>query len=234
MNVYRNESLIKRNARIAQITMLAGLAVLGGGMWVSFTQSENYTLLFGALGVGFIVAQIGMYFMNRWGRKPRPDEQIEKALKGLDRKFSLYSWNTPVSHLLVGPTGLWILLPYYQRGTISYSKGRWRQSGGGLFYQYLKLFAQESLGRPDLELNSEIAALEKYLKEKLPDEKLPPIQGALVFTDDRTVIHIPEDENPPAETVKLADLKKVVGKGTKGKTLSVEKIKQVDDSLLAA
>jgi hypothetical protein len=36
MNIITNETLIKRNARIGQIAMLAGLAVLIGGMYISF------------------------------------------------------------------------------------------------------------------------------------------------------------------------------------------------------
>lgn len=233
MNIQRNDKLIKRNARIAQFTMLAGLVVLGGGMYVSFSQPENVALSLGALAIGFILSQVGIYFLNRWGRKPRPDEQIDKALKGLDRKYTIYHFAAPVSHLLVGPTGLWVLLPYYQRGIITFSKGRWRQKGGGIMYQYLKIFAQESLGRPEIEVQSEMRDIETFLKKHFTDENLPQVQAALVFTHPQAVIEIPDDETPPAEAVKLADLKKLVSKTTKGKFLSVEKIKTIEDALVA-
>lgn len=234
MNIQRNDSLIKRNARIAQFTMLAGLAVLAGGMYVSFQQPDNVGLSLGALALGFIFSQVGIYYLNRWGRKPRPDEQIDKALKGLDRKFTLFHYASPASHLLLGPTGLWILLPFYQRGTITFTKGRWRQTGGGIFYQYLKLFAQEGLGRPDLEVENEIRAVTESLKKKLPGEDLPAMQVVLVFTNPSAEIEIPSDETPPAEAVRLADLKKLVSKPVKGKTLSAEKIAAIKDALTAA
>lgn len=234
MNIQRNDKLIKRNARIAQFTMLAGLVVLGGGMYVSFSQPEQVGLSLGALALGFIFSQVGIYFLNRWGRKPRPDEQIDKALKGLDRKYTMYHFSSPASHLLVGPTGLWVLLPYYQRGTITYSRGRWRQKGGGIMYQYLKIFAQESLGRPDLEVQSETRDIETLLKKHFSDENLPAVQAALVFTHPEAIIDIPDGEDPPAQAVKLAELKKLVLKTVKGKTLSVDKIKTIDDALLSA
>jgi len=233
MNIERNDKLIQRNARIAQFTMLGGLLVLGGGMFVSFRYPEEVGLSLAALLLGFIFSQVGIYFLNRWGRKPRPDEQLDKALKGLDKKYTIYHYATPASHLLVGPTGLWVLLPQYQRGTITFSKGRWRQKGGGILYQYLKIFAQEGLGRPDLEVKSEIEAIENVLKKALPEESLPPIQAALIFTHPQAKIEIPKEETPPAETVTADELKKLVQRATRGKTLSVEKARVIGDALLA-
>ena len=57
----------------------------------------------------------------------------------------------PTAHLLVGPVGVWVLMPRHQAGRITYdeNKNRWRQKGGNF---YLKIFAQENLGRPDLEI----------------------------------------------------------------------------------
>ncbi len=236
MNIIRNETLIKRNARIGQIAMFGGLLVLGGGMYLSFKYPDQVSLSLVSLLFGFILSQVGIFYMNRWGRKPRPDEMIDQALKGLDKKYSMYHYAAPASHLLVGPSGLWILLPYYQRGNITFSKGRWRQTGGGLGYAYLKIFAQEGLGRPDLEVTSEMKSLQDYLKKKLGEQDLPPIQAALVFINPKAEINIPESETPPAEAVLLKDLKDVVRKtgksGSKG--LSPERAKLVQDALLDA
>jgi len=148
MKILTNEKLVKRNRRIAQIASLSGLAVLVGGMVISFQRQDLINISFAALIVGFILSQIGIYFTTRWGRSPRPDELINQALKGLDDKYSIYHYTTPASHLLVGPAGLWVLMPRHQRGTVSLYKGHWRHSGGGFMQTYLKLFGQESLGRP--------------------------------------------------------------------------------------
>ena len=221
MNIYRNEKLIQRNARIAQVTMLGGLFVLAAGMFISFQYPGQFYYSLLALAVGFILSQIGIYFTNRWGRKPRPDEILDQALKGLDDKYNLYHYETPVSHLLIGPCGVWTIRTYHQRGTISFSDGRWRQKGGSL---YLKIFAQESLGRPELDVSSDIDDLKKFFHEKLTEEQIPNIQAALVFTNPEVEINISEDENPPAETIYVAKLKDAIRKYAKAKTLSLDKV----------
>ncbi len=233
MNINRNDPLIKRNARIGQVTMFVALAVLAGGMFVSFQYPEQANWSFLALLLGFVLSQVGIYYSNRYSRKPRPDELIDQALKGMDKKYALYHYLTPATHLLVGPSGLWVLLPYYQRGTITFSKGRWRQQGGGLLYQYLKLFAQEGLGRPDMDVANQTNALKSYLQKRLPEESLPEIQAALVFTNPKAQIAIPEDETPPAETVLLKDLKELIRKSGKSKTISQDKVKLIQDALLS-
>jgi hypothetical protein len=239
MNIQRNDRLIKRNSLIGRYTMFGGLAVLLGGMFISFRYQNQFSISMTALILGFILSQVGIFYSNRWGRRPRPDELLDQALKGLDYKFTIYHYSGPVAHMLLGPSGIWALLPYYQRGTITFDKGRWRQKGGGAMYTYLKIFAQESLGRPDLEVAAEIEHIQEFLKKKLPPEtfpteSLPPVQAALVFTNERASIAIPDDATPPAETVMLKDLKQLVRKGEKGKGLSPERIKVIEDALLGA
>jgi hypothetical protein len=239
MNVQRNDRLIKRNSLIGRYAMFGGLAVLMGGMYISFKYQEQFSISMSALILGFILSQVGIFYSNRWGRSPRPDELLDQALKGLDYKFTIYHYSGPAPHMLLGPSGIWALLPYYQRGTITFEKGRWRQKGGGALYGYLKIFAQESLGRPDLDVMSEIENIQAFLKKKLPadtfpPESLPPVQAALVFTNQRAAIDIPADATPPAETVMLKDLKQLVRKGEKGKGLSPERLKVIEDALLGA
>ncbi len=239
MNIQRNDRLIKRNSQIGRYTMFGGLAVLLGGMFISFKYQSQFSISMAALILGFILSQVGIFYSNRWGRHPRPDELLDQALKGLDYKFTIYHYSGPAPHMLLGPSGIWALLPYYQRGTISFEKGRWRQRGGGALYGYLKLFAQESLGRPDLDVAAEVENIQALLKKKLPPEffpaeSLPPVQAALVFTNERATIAIPGDAVTPAATVMLKDLKTLVRKGEKGKGLTIEKIKVIEDALLTA
>ncbi len=153
---------------------------------------------------------------------------MNQALKGLDGRYTLYHYKTPISHLLIGPAGVWALSPRNQRGTITYRNGRWRQAGGGIIASYLKLFAQEGLGRPDLEMQNDFDRLEKYLKKVTGDENIPPINGALVFTSDKAVIDIPEDsEQPPIPTMQLGKLKEHLRKFTKSKPISLDKAQEI-------
>ncbi|MBU0511973.1 MAG: hypothetical protein KKD28_13985 [Chloroflexi bacterium] len=228
MNIVKNERTIKRNSRIGQIVTIAALAILGGGMYITFTKPEMINISITALLAGFLLSQIGIYFTNRWGRKPRPDDLLDQALKGLDKNYTIYHYHTPASHVLVGPAGVWTLIPKHQRGTVTYSKNRWRQKGGGVFLAYLKIFAQEGIGRPDLELESEVDALKRYLAKKLPDLELPPIQAALVFTHPEADIQVDE---APAPTLPMKKLKDFIRKSAKGKPISSETVQAIQDVL---
>lgn len=227
MEIISNEGLIKRNARIGQVTSITGLVVLAGGMFISFTRPEMFSVSLIALLVGFGLSQIGIYFGNRWGRRPRPDEELSEALKGLDGRYSLYHYTTPTSHLLVGPAGVWVLMPRQQGGTITYdeNKKRWRQKGGNL---YLKIFAQENLGRPDLEIGSEIHAVASYLESRMDEEEVPEVQVALVMTNERCEV---DADNAPAPTLEKKKLKDFIRKTAKGKPISLDLVKEIQSSL---
>jgi hypothetical protein len=222
MKIISNEKLIKRNKVIGQVTTISSLVILAIGLYLSFQNTTSYiTYSFLALILGFILSQIGVYMGNRWGRRPRPDEVIDASLKGLDDRYSLYHYVTPVPHLLLGPAGIWIILPYVQGGTISFKKDRWHQKGGNAF---LKFFAQEGIGRPDLEVLANTTDLQRFFEKKQPGSEIPPIQSILVFTNKNVVLNI---ENAPIPTITVEKLKDFIRRVTKEKPVSDEKINSV-------
>ncbi len=226
MKVITNERLIKRNARIGQVATVSGLLVLVGGMVISFRNPNYASLAWVALLAGFALSQIGLYFGNRWGRHPRPDERLDEALKALNNQYSIYHYVTPAAHLLVGPSGLWVLIPYHQTGKIVYEKNRYKQRGGGFMQKYLRVFGQEGLGRPDLEAPAEVSTIDKFIKKNIPDVELSEPNVALVFVNERAELEVKE---APLPTIPLKDLKKTITKTTKGKPLTPEIIKQIND-----
>jgi len=228
MNIITNEKLIKRNARIGQITNIVSLVILGVGMYITFKSPEQFSLSLTALLIGFLLSQVGIYFTNRWGRNPRPDEQLNKALKGLDKKYTLFHYTTPASHLLTGPAGIWVLFPKSQKGRIVYEKKRWRQKGGGFLSGYLKIFAQDSLGRPDLEISSEMDAISKFLAKNNPDLSLPDINAAIVLTHPDVQA---DAENAPVPTLPSKNLKDYLRKIAKSKPISQETLHAINESL---
>jgi hypothetical protein len=229
MKININENLINRNARIGRYAGLLGLIILAGGAYISFTKPDMIGLAWAALFLGFATAQIGIFYGNRFGRQPRPYDLISRELKGLEGTYALYHFVTPASHLLVGPAGVWAIFPFYQRGTISYDKGRWRQKGGGLTLAYLKIFAQEGLGNPDVQVQTELERLNKYLVNKLGEEEVPPVQPVLVFTNEQATITDVEDAPYPA--IPLKKLKDLVRKAAKSDAFSVSKAKAIQDAI---
>jgi hypothetical protein len=226
MKVITNDRLIKRNGRLGQVATISGLLVLVGGMFVSFRYPNFAGYAWVALLLGFALSQIGLYFGNRWGRRPRPDELIDQGLKGLNDQYSIYHYMTPVSHLLVGPSGLWVILPYYQVGTIVYEKGRWKQKGGGFMQRYLRAFAQEGVGRPDIEAPNEVQSITKFLNKRLPDRDYPEVTPALVFTNDKVNLEV---ENAPILTLPLKKLKETVRKAAKEKIITSGEIQEINE-----
>lgn len=224
MKIIKNEKLIKRNGTIGNWTSLGALGVLGLGMYISFTQQELAVYSLIALLFGFILTQIGMYMGNKFGRSPRPDEKLDAGLKGLPNEFTIYHYMTPASHLLVGPAGVWVIKPYHQRGQVTFRKNRWRISGGGFLQSYMRLFGQESLGRPDIEIESEIHSLKKHLSKKMDESEIPEINALIVFTSDNVEL---DAETAPIITMKLKQLKEFMRQKAKEKKLSTGTLNQL-------
>ena len=228
MKIATNQKLIKRNSRIGQITSLVALGILAAGMYITFKMPDKVGYSLGALLFGFFLSQMGMYYGNRWGRSPRPDEVLDKNLKGLGRDHTIYHYTAPAPHFLVGPSGLWVLLHYYQGGTITYEKKRWRQKGGGFIQNYLKIFGQENIGRPEIEGAAQVNSLNKYFNKVLPDIQIPDIQIAAIFSNPK--VELTANDSPiPALTPK--EFKEFIKEKGKENPLSQLTIKAIQDIL---
>ena len=204
MKIASNTKLITRNSKIGRYTTFASLAVLGIGLYISFTAPEAFSWSLGALVIGFLLSQVGLTYSSKFGKSPRPDESLTQALKGLEDKFTLYHYESPTNHLLVGPAGVWVLLPYFQAGTIRYNaaKNRWTQKGGNFF---LKMFGQENLGRPDTEIQYGINETRKFLEKQLPGTELPEIRAALLFFNEKTELAVEGAPYPAIKADKAKD-----------------------------
>lgn len=224
MKTIKNEKLIKRNAQIGSWTTLAALVVLGVGMYLSFTRPELFTISLIALLLGFTLTQVGMYMGSRFGRSPRPDEKLDAGLKGLQNEFVMYHYTTPVSHLLVGPAGVWVVMPYHQPGEATFRKNRWHMKGGGFLQGYMRIFGQEGLGRPDIDIDNQIKALRKYLLKDIDEAELPEINALMVFTNDNVEVN---GEGSPVPAMKLKQLKDFFRQKAKEKKLPAETLNRL-------
>jgi len=230
MRIIKNEKLIVRNGKIGQWLSLAALAVLGIGMYISFAKPEYFTYSIICLVVGFIMTQAGMYMGSRWGKSPRPDEKLDAGLKGLHSEFNMYHYSSPVSHLLVGPSGVWVLLPYHQRGKVSFEKNRWKMKGGGFLQGYMRIFGQENLGRPELDAENEVRTLQKFFAKNMDESDMPEIKPILVFTTDEVELDVGDS---PIAAMKMKQLKEFLRQGGKNRALSSEQIQMLTDVLEA-
>ena len=227
MYIYTNEKKLKRNKNISKYTTLAAFAILIAGAVAAFSP-KYITLSFIALIVGFILSQISINFTSKWGREPSNDAIFNVKLKGLSDNFSIYHYMDPVDHLLVGTAGTFILMPYFQGGEIGFNeaKGRWTQKKANWF---MKLFGQESLGRPDSDCETNLSLVRDYFISRGIDFLEDKIHPVLVFINPQAKIL--EGQNFKYDTVPLGKLKETIRNYAKDDRLSPEFIDEVTDKL---
>jgi len=197
MKVYVNQGYIKRRASVGKYASLLGLVVLGGGLIISLRNPRLFYISFGTLILGFVLSNVGIYYANRYVRPDRPDAALPQALKGFDKRFALYQYLLPVSHVLREPGGLTIFVPKPQEGLTSYEGGKWRNKQG--WSRVLRWVGQEGLGRPELELEKEVQTLQNWLHKQAADLQVP-VRGVVVFTHANAELQL----NDPPVTVLLS------------------------------
>jgi hypothetical protein len=204
MEIFINERLVKRRAALGKYGSLLGLATLAGGLIASFYPQLFYVSL-AALILGFLLSQLGSYNLQRWGRKPRADQVLSEALKGLDRKSRLYHYYLPAAHVLVSPTGLFVFTVKPQGGKVSCEGARWRQKLS--FGRVLLFFGEEGLGNPAAELQYEMKQLAKFIFDRRPDLAKLSMRGAVVFSNPRVELNL---QTPTVKVLQPKQLKAFV------------------------
>lgn len=224
MNQIINEKLIKRNKKIGNITSIAGIAILAAGLVLNINPTPTKTLIsFGALIVGFIVAQVSTYFVTKFGRSPRFDELITENLSKLNNKYTFYVYKSPVPMLLVGPYGIWIPVPISASGEIYFDK-KWKQKGGSFL---LKFFGQENIGRPELDVETSEKQIRELLEKNLDCDEIPPMESILVVLNPKA--EIGDVENAPTSIVKVEALRREIRKiDRKAEELPTELVEKIN------
>jgi hypothetical protein len=179
MRVIIDHDKIQRRATASHVASLGGLMIILGNVALSLWKPQPRGLTAFLLFIGFAVSTIGIYFANRWVKKPRPEEVLDRALKGLDDRCRLYHYlDKGPDHLLLTPSGLVPIETRGGEGVFEYSQGKWRQriSMG----KALRFFVEEPLGNPITDAQRMAARLAGSL-EKLGAVGVP-IQPIVVFT----------------------------------------------------
>ena len=97
-------------------------------------------------------------------------------------------------------------------------------SGGGFMQGYMRIFGQESLGRPEIDAENEVQTLIKFFTKKLDGTFTPEVKPILVFTSDDVEIDASES---PIPALKLKQLKEFLRQSAKNRTLSTHQIQQI-------
>jgi hypothetical protein len=148
----------------------------------------------------------GIYFANRWVKKPRPEVSLDVALKSLSGAHRLYHYPTlPCDHLLLTPNGLVVLETVNLASHFTYKNGRWREMIG--VGRALRYIVEEHLGDPFKSASSAAQLLEERVNQMLEGKSRVPVRAVVVFTHPAAKIEV---ENPPLPACMLDKLKKQV------------------------
>ncbi len=181
MIILRNEKRIERMALFAKITSFGGMAILLMGLALVFIVQDFERVIFLQLGflfVGWMIAQVGIYLMPRYGRSPRPDETLDETLQKVAKNGRLYHYLLPAPHVLLTPQGVILFNLRPNMGKITVEGDVWRQSGGFL----KRFFGQEPIGNPSNELEKMVEAMGNYIRQHAPTVEELPIGALIVFT----------------------------------------------------
>ncbi len=200
MRVETNWKLVRRNRRLANYLFFFSMAVLIGGFIIANTQltnpnaaQDNVSLVLAlllpwiVLPVGLISTLVSVRMTNLWVRKPRPEDVIQEALKGMNKRSVLYNYfHFPARHVLVTPFGVFAMVTRYQEGRFIVEGDRWKTSGGA-FRIISRLFRRDDVGRPTEEAQRAAAHVQGMIASAAPDVTVQPL---IIFVDPRVQVEI--------------------------------------------
>ena len=239
MKVYRNYKEIKRRESMGRRFSLTGLGVLFLGLLISFVPTwlpptepiqpglmgllQQYWswLSFAALLAGFLSASVGSYYINRYAARrwpgsrfvERPDEVVERSMKGFDDKYVYFAQSLPANYVLAGPNGLTILAVRSDKGRVIVDGDRWREPFS--LTRIFTVFAREGVGNPSKDLDEQKARLRNLLagaNDETSDGDTSavnlaevPIEGAALFLNQSVQLQVNNSTIPVLRADQLKD-----------------------------
>ena len=217
MKAYRDTQQITKKEQLGRRLSMIGLAVLFVGLLSSFTpnrfppDAENLGAIGSflqqywtwislvALASGFMFANIGSHYINRFARRRwpgnnkagRPDEVFQRTMKGFDDKYAFFAHSLPADYALVGPCGLLLFAVRSDRGKVVARGDRWREPFS--ISRIFTAFSREGVGNPVQDLVKAGEEMRTLLDEAGDEFKQVPIAGAAVFIN--TTLEL-EVDNP--------------------------------------
>jgi hypothetical protein len=176
MRTTSEEEMIARGGRVGQVGSFIAVIMAVGAVFASFTPWKSIAIVLVAVAV--VLYTVGNRQIGQAAREPRLIEQLANALKGFDDRYHLYNHILPADHILLTPSGMFVIVVRGMGGKIRLFKGKWlREITVG---RILRFFTEESLGNPTKDAQREVKKLHEYIEERYPEAAVE-IQGLVVF-----------------------------------------------------
>ena len=211
--------MIKRWTSFSKVLIFLGLGLLIGAFIMTFREPQlsNQFLIMSIIGV--VCSQTGLAISNRWGAKPRTDEIIDEALKGLNNRYEVYHYRLGSNHALLSPAGAFALVPRYEDGEITYEGEKWYSNTTKR--RLLRRSGKRSIGDLQKNAESEAQSMQKAIQRALPDLAEISVHPILVFVNMDTYVKV---DGAPLHAVHAKKLKSLIRRLPKAKSLSTEEL----------
>src|SRR5918911_5378067 len=172
MHVVVNEKLVKTRVRFASIAHIAALAVFAIGLLISWTNPqptwEEMAAAYAAIIVGLVLYNVGQVFLRRFGPRVRQEGVLARTLKGLDRRYTLLAFPSTKlpDYILVGPSGVQVIVPRPHDGNIACRANRWSRDAGAGLKRLGGLFGGASFRDPSADVARGIERVRRRLQER--------------------------------------------------------------------
>lgn len=229
MQVVENKDYVSRKLKSGNIANIASMALLVMGFVLSLmTDRFGNTAIFvayAALIGAFLLLSYARTFSRRWGTRFRQDQWLIPALRGVDNRYTMFNYASPElpDHILVGPGGIFVLVPKSNGGTIRYQNGKW--SRGSVAGSLLRGVAEGGLGNPLIEVRRAMTELAAYLRKYGSEELIQGLEARpiIVFTNPGARV---EAKDPPVPIVQSKELRAIFRRAKP--TLEPEKVEQLN------
>jgi hypothetical protein len=203
MKIYIDEQKINARAQLSNIASVGGLLLLLASVVVPlFVPSwSGFSWVLTVIGLG--ISMVGIYFANRWVRKPRPEESLDKALKPFDDHFHMYHYpaSLPCDHILLSRTGLIALEVVNLNGSFYYRNGRWKEAM--TVGRALRYIVEERVEDPVLFSQAMVQELERRIEKEFNREIKVPVRALTVFTHPAAKLEVEGTSIPACKLEKL-------------------------------
>ncbi len=205
MKIYIDRVKLNGRAQAAHFASIGGLVILLVSVAIPlfFPQWSGVTSVIMIIGAG--AAMVGIYLANRWVRRPRPEESLDKALKALDDNYRIYHYpsSLPCEHLLLTPTGLLAMEVVNLNGSFTYRNGRWKEAM--TVGRALRYIVEERVGDPVTLAQMMAQEMGDRLNKEFAGRVTAPVKTLTVFTHPAVDLEI---EGGPIPACKIEKLRK--------------------------
>jgi len=201
---------INRNAMLSNVGSIGGLIILLASVLLPIFVPGTATFSVILMIAGFALSMVGIYYANRWIRKPRPEDRLEKVLKGLDDKYILFHYpHLPTDHIVLSPAGVTVLETVNIDGMYTYLDGKWKESM--TIGRALRYIVEEHLGDPTRAASDSAGFIKAKLDALAGISNPVPVKAVVVFTHPATRLDL---KNPPIPAIMAEKLRKQVEAGS--------------------